>query len=88
MINGYSVLNGANENSFVFQPVIKCLKLLTNGIVRVWKSHLFMLIINKNDILILGKGPTQGLDGTTLSVEAEFSINYTEQWKKFNRSSH
>ena len=46
-----------------------------------------MLIINKNDILILGKSPTQGLDGTTSSVEAEFSINDTEQWKKFNRSS-
>ena len=26
------------------------------------------------DILILGKGPTQGLDDTTLTAEAEYSI--------------
>ena len=28
----------------------------------------------RKNILILGKGPTQGLDDTTLTVEAEYSI--------------
>ena len=36
----------------------------------------------KKDILILGKGPTQGLDNTTLAAEKEYSINCTEQQKK------
>ena len=37
----------------------------------------------KKDILILGKGPTQGLDGTTLTAEKLYSINFTESNKKF-----
>ena len=36
----------------------------------------------KKDILILGKGPTQGL-GHTLSAENMYSINFTEHNKKF-----
>ena len=32
----------------------------------------------KKDILILGKGPTQGLHGTTLTAEKMYSINFTE----------
>ena len=39
---------------------------------------------NKNDILILGEGPTQGLDRTTLTAEKKFSIIFTENNKKFN----
>ena len=31
----------------------------------------------KNDILILGEGPTQGLDYTTLTAEKKYSINFT-----------
>ena len=35
-------------------------------------------IDNKNkDILILGKGSTQGLDNTTLTAEAEYCINFS-----------
>ena len=30
----------------------------------------------KKDILILGKGPTDGLDDTTLTPEKEYSINF------------
>ena len=41
-----------------------------------------MLIIKK-DILSLGKGTTQGLDDTTTTAEAEYSIDFTEQGKKF-----
>ena len=41
-------------------------------------------IDNKNkDILILGEGPIQGLDDTTLTAEAEYSINFTQSGKIF-----
>ena len=30
----------------------------------------------KKDILIFGKGPTQGLDGTTLTAEKLFNLFY------------
>ena len=36
----------------------------------------------KNVILILGKGPTGGLDDTSLTAEKEYAINFTEQKKK------
>ena len=41
-----------------------------------------MLIIKKY-ILTLVKGPTQGLDNTRLTAEVDYSINCTEQEKKF-----
>ena len=41
----------------------------------------------KKDILILGKGPTQGLEHT-LSAEKMYSINFTEKNKKFYLSLH
>ena len=47
-----------------------------------------MLIIEKKYILILGKGPTQELDDNTLTAENEYSINFTEQHKKFILSLH
>ena len=37
----------------------------------------------KNDILFLGEGPTQGLDNTTITAEAEYSINFTRRKGKF-----
>ena len=43
----------------------------------------------KKDILILdNKGPTRGLDDTTLTTEKEYSINFSEQHKKFCLSLH
>ena len=39
----------------------------------------------KKDILILGKGPT---DGTTLTAEKEYFVNFTEQHKQFCLSLH
>ena len=42
----------------------------------------------KKDILILGKGPTDGLDNTALTAEKEYLINFTEQQKKFCLSLH
>ena len=41
----------------------------------------------KKDILILGKGPTQGLEHT-LTTEKLYSINFTENNKKFCLSLH
>ena len=35
------------------------------------------------DILILGKGPTQGLDDTTLIAEAKYPINFTKSYINF-----
>ena len=35
----------------------------------------------KKYILILGKGPTNGLDDIILTAEKEYSINFTEQQK-------
>ena len=40
------------------------------------------------DILILGEGPTQGLDGTTLTAEAKYPINFIQSGKRFALSLH
>ena len=42
----------------------------------------------KKDILILGEGPTQGLDGTTLTTEKFYSIDFTENNKNVCLSLH
>ena len=42
---------------------------------------------NKNDILIIGKGPTQGLEHT-LTAEKLHSINFTKENTKFCLSLH
>ena len=48
-----------------------------------------MHIDNKNkDILILDKGPTQGLDNNTLTAEAKYAINFTQPIKIFVLSMH
>ena len=42
----------------------------------------FVHIDNKGkDTLILGEGPTQGLDDITLTAEAKYRINFTHQEK-------
>ena len=46
-------------------------------------------IDNKNkDILILGEGPTEGLDDTTLTAEAKHPINFIQPRKTFVLSLH
>ena len=46
-------------------------------------------IDNENkDILILGKGPTQGLSNTTLTIEAEYSINFSRSQTNIFLSLH
>ena len=40
------------------------------------------------DILILGKLQTQGLDNTTLTTEAEYSVSFSISQRKFLLSLH
>ena len=40
------------------------------------------------DILILGEGPTHGLDDTALTAEAKYPINFTLSGKRFVLSLH
>ena len=40
------------------------------------------------DILILGEGLTQGLDDTTLTVEAKYPINFIQSGKRFVLTLH
>ena len=42
----------------------------------------------KKDILIIGEGPTQGLDDTALAGEKKYSINFTAARKKFCLGLH
>ena len=45
------------------------------------------MIITKKDILVLGKGPTQGLEHTR-AAEKFYSINFTKENTKFCSSLH
>ena len=46
-------------------------------------------IDNKNkDILVLGEGPEQGLDDTTLTAKAKYPITFTQPKKRFVLSLH
>ena len=45
-------------------------------------------INNKKNILIIGEGPTDGLNDTKLTLEKEYSINFTEQQSKICLSLH
>ena len=48
-----------------------------------------MQIENKNkDILILGEGPTNRLDDTTLRTEVRYPIHFTQLGKRFVLSLH
>ena len=49
----------------------------------------FLHVNNKNkDILILGKGETKGLDNTSLTAEATYSISFSRSERKFCLSLH
>ena len=41
---------------------------------------------NGKDILILGEGPTQGLNDTSLTAEAKYPINFTQSHRRFGLS--
>ena len=42
----------------------------------------------RKEILILGEGPTQELDDTTLTGEAKYPINFTQSGERFILSLH
>ena len=42
----------------------------------------------RKDILIIGEGPTQGLDDTTLTAEAKYPINFTQPNTRLVLSLH
>ena len=42
----------------------------------------------KNDILVLGRSSTQGLDNTKLTAEAQYSINFSRSNRKFCLNLH
>ena len=44
--------------------------------------ELIIVLLRKKYILILNKGPTQGLDDTTLIAKGEFSIKFSDQIKE------
>ena len=56
-------------------------------IFRVDRSSSIHIDNKKEDIKILGRGPTQGL-ASTLTAEKMYSINFTEKNKKFCLSLH
>ena len=47
-----------------------------------------MWMIRKKDIFALVKGPTQGIDYTTLTAKAQYSINFSRSNRKFHLSLH
>ena len=46
------------------------------------------ILITKKDILILDKGPTQGLDDTKLTAEVQYSIEFSRSNREFCLSLH
>ena len=51
--------------------------------ISLFLVHLCTLIKKENIFLVLGIGPTQGLDDTTLTAEAQYSINFSRSNRKF-----
>ena len=47
-----------------------------------------MLMIRKKNILVLGEGPTQGLDDTKITAEDKYSIDITTSRKNICLSLH
>ena len=42
----------------------------------------------KKDILVLGEGATLGLDGTVITAEVKYSINFSRSQRKFCSNLH
>ena len=53
------------------------------GIIVVDNSSYMHVDIKKKDTLVLGEGPTQGLDDTTITAEAKYPIDFTESRKRY-----
>ena len=73
------VLDLMYRDIFCYQMVVGLVKMLWY-LVLLW-VYFVHLGDKKKDISILSKGPTGGLDDTTLTAKKEYFINYTEQQK-------
>ena len=74
---------------FVFSTFITGRQRGKNAIIFGLDKSLSVHIDNKKkDILILGEGPTQGSDDTTLTAQAKWPIIFTESRKRFVLSLH
>ena len=82
--SGYEI--GFDSRSFFEIPNFHCGKnAIIFGVDISWSVH----ANSKNkDILILGKGQTKRLDKTSLTAEAEYSINFSRSERKFCLSLH
>ena len=69
----FSVGNGFGRNCIIF------------GVDTSYATHVHN---KKKGILILGEGPTLGLDGTKLTSEKMYSVKFTENKKTFCLSFH
>ena len=49
--------------------------------------HEELISTHKKYILILGGGPTKGLDDTTMTAEKKYSINFTKPNKELKLAS-
>ena len=60
------------------------------NVIIFWADMSSSVYVNNKgkDILILGEGPTQGLDFTALTAEANYSINFTKSNRRFVLSLH
>ena len=79
MYSSYGIgLDSRSELSLTDESVGK------NGIISGVNISLSVHIDNKGKyILILGKGPTQELDDTTLTAEAQCSVNFSRSNRRF-----
>ena len=76
--SGYNIgFDSFSESSFTDETMGKSSIFLD----LIW-GHLYILITKKKDISIFGEGPTQGLDDTSLTVEAKYPINFTQLRKR------
>ena len=57
-------------------------------IVGVVNSSSMHIDNKKKVILVLGEGPTQGLDNTAITADAKYSINFSRSKRKFCLSLH
>ena len=81
--SGYGI--GFNrEGSFSFSSGGYGQNILIFGVDMSFSAHIDN---DKKDILVLGFGPTQGLEHT-LTAEKMYSINFTEKNKRFCLSLH
>ena len=59
--------------------------------VKIFRVHNVSLLLvgnRKNSFLILGSGPTVGINGSFCSLEKKFVINFTKGNTKFSLSLH